>query len=126
LKETEIGRIPQSWRLKELREVADIAYGVQAAVAHLLDESKGVPILTNVNITNEGNLNLSTLRYYEVSPIKREHLILKKGDVLLNWRSGSSKHVGKTAFFNLDGEYTFSSFILRFRVKDEVNTLLTK
>lgn len=123
LKETEYGRVPRSWQQKELREVADIAYGIQAAVAHLLDESKGIPILTNVNITNEGNLDLTTLRYYEVSPVKREQLILRKGDVLLNWRSGSSKHVGKTAFFNLDGEYTFSSFILRFRVKDEVNNL---
>jgi type I restriction enzyme, S subunit len=40
---------------------------------------------------------------------------LAKGDVLFNWRSGSADHIGKTVYFDLDGEYTYSSFILGFR-----------
>ncbi len=114
-KQTEIGEIPESWEVVRLGDIADVTYGVQAAVAHLLDESVGVPILTNINITLEGTLDLSTLRYYELSENKRDKLILEKGDVLFNWRSGSQHHVGKTALFDLGGEYTFSSFILRFR-----------
>ena len=114
-KQTEIGEIPESWRVSELGEVSEIVYGVQAAVAHLLDESKGIPILTNINITNEGTLDLSTLRYYELPEKKRESLILQRGDLLFNWRSGSKDHVGKTALFDLAGEFTFSSFILRLR-----------
>jgi type I restriction enzyme S subunit len=124
-KQTEIGEIPESWRIVELGRVVDIIYGVQAAVAHLLDKSVGIPILTNINITNEGILDLSTLRYYTLPEQKREKLILKKGDLLFNWRSGSQYHVGKTALFDLDGEYTFSSFILRFRINEElINTYL--
>ena len=114
-KQTEIGEIPESWEVVRLGDIADITYGVQAAVAHLLDESMGVPILTNINITLEGTFDLSTLRYYELPKDKQDKLILKKGDVLFNWRSGSQHHVGKTVLFNLEGEYTFSSFILRFR-----------
>ena len=114
-KQTEIGEIPESWEVVKLGEIADIVYGVQAAVAHLLDESVGVPILTNINITLDGTLDLSTLRYYDLPKTKREKLILKKGDILFNWRSGSQHHIGKTALFGIDGEYTFSSFILRFR-----------
>ena len=68
-------------------------------------------ILLNINITNTGDLDLATLRYYKVPDKKRDRLILEKGDILFNWRSGSKDHVGKTAFFDLDGEYTFSSFI---------------
>jgi type I restriction enzyme S subunit len=113
-KETEIGEIPEHWDAVALEEVADLEYGVQAAVAHLTDDAVGIPILTNVNITLEGDLDLSTLRYYEL-PEKWKHKQLQKGDVLFNWRSGSEHHVGKTAIFNLTGEYTFSSFILRFR-----------
>jgi type I restriction enzyme S subunit len=112
--ETEIGEVPEHWDAVALEEVADLEYGVQAAVAHLTDDAVGIPILTNVNITLEGDLDLSTLRYYEL-PEKWKHKQLQKGDVLFNWRSGSEHHVGKTAIFNLTGEYTFSSFILRFR-----------
>lgn len=116
-----VGPMPFNWFTVKLSEVADIVYGVQAAVAHLEDESKGIPILTNVNITVDGALDLGLLRYYELPPQKRKKLILQKGDILFNWRSGSQHHVGKTAVFDVDGEYTFSSFILRFRVTESVN-----
>jgi type I restriction enzyme S subunit len=96
---------------------------VQAAVANRTDNSFGIPILTNINISNEGKMDISTLRYYELPENKRDRLTLQKGDLLFNWRSGSDKHVGKTALFDLDGEYTFSSFILRLRVND---TLINK
>ena len=124
-KETEIGEIPESWEVVKLSKVADITYGVQAAVAHLLDESIGLPILTNINITLDGTFDLSTLRYYELPQNKRDKLILKKGDLLFNWRSGSQNHVGKTVLFDLDGEYTFSSFILRFRFAEKVKNAFT-
>ena len=114
LKETVIGTVPITWNKKDLEQVADIVYGAQAAVAHALDSSIGTPIFTNINITNEGQIDLTTLRYYKVPEKKRDRLMLKKGDILFNWRSGSKEHVGKTALFELDGEYTFSSFILRF------------
>ena len=108
-----------------MEQVADIVYGAQAAVAHALDSSIGTPIFTNINITNEGKIDLTTLRYYKVPEKKRNRLMLKKGDILFNWRSGSKGHVGKTALFELDGEYTFSSFILRFRTsKDMRNRFL--
>ena len=121
LKETEIGAVPNSWNKKDLEQVADIVYGAQAAVAHALDSSIGTPIFTNINITNEGKIDLTTLRYYKVPEKKRNRLMLKKGDILFNWRSGSKGHVGKTALFELDGEYTFSSFILRFRTSKDMH-----
>ncbi len=40
---------------------------------------------------------------------------------MFNWRSGSERHVGKTAIFDIEGEYTFSSFILRFRTFGQVS-----
>lgn len=121
-KETEIGEVPAHWEVVELGEVADIIYGIQAAVAHMTDPSVGIPILTNINMTLDGKLDFSVLRYYELSE-KQKDKRLQKGDVLFNWRSGSPHHVGKTAIFDMDGDYTFSSFILRFRVNEKVNNL---
>lgn len=123
LQETEIGLMPKSWIAVPLGQTVEIVYGAQAAVAHALDSSIGTPIFTNINITNDGELNLSILRYYKVPEKKRDRLILEKGDILFNWRSGSKNHVGKTAIFDLDGEYTFSSFILRFRTKESINNV---
>ena len=41
--------------------------------------------------------------------------MLKKGDLLFNWRNGSQNHLGKTALFDLDGEYTHVGFLLKVR-----------
>ena len=112
-KETEIGPVPESWICIELGSLAEITYGAQAAVANATDPEIGTLILTNVNLDLEGNINLEKRRYYKVPESQRERLILRKGDVLFNWRSGSANHVGKTVLFDLDGECTYSSFILR-------------
>ena len=115
-KETEIGPVPESWEYNELGGLAEIAYGAQAAVANATDPAIGTLILTNANLDIEGRINLEKRRYYKVPEEQYERLSLQKGDVLFNWRSGSPNHVGKTVLFDLDGEYTYSSFILRFRV----------
>lgn len=114
-KETEIGLVPESWLYSSLGDLAEIAYGAQAAVANATDPAIGTLILTNVNLDLEGHINLEKRRYYKIPEAQRERLSLRKGDVLFNWRSGSANHVGKTVLFDLDGEYTYSSFILRFR-----------
>lgn len=114
-KETEIGLVPESWKECPLGEIADIAYGAQAAVANATDPSIGTLILTNVNLDLDGHINLEKKRYYKVPAAHQERLSLTNGDVLFNWRSGSADHIGKTVYFDLDGEFTYSSFILRFR-----------
>ena len=38
--------------------------------------------------------------------------------MLFNWRNGSSKHLGKTAYFDSEGEYTHVGFLLRIRFKE--------
>jgi len=120
-KETEIGPVPESWTFNRLGDIADIVYGAQAAVANATEPSIGTLILTNVNLDLEGHINLEKRRYYKVPEDHRERLSLLKGDVLFNWRSGSANHIGKTVYFNLDGDFTYSSFILRFRVHKRVS-----
>lgn len=120
-KETEIGLMPEGWESKPLGGIAEIVYGAQAAVANETDPSIGTMILTNVNLDLDGNINLDKQRYYRIPEKHKERLSLRKGDVLFNWRSGSANHVGKTVYFDLDGDFTFSSFILRFRTHSSVS-----
>ncbi len=118
-KQTEIGPVPESWALVPLEKTGEVVYGIQAAVASNL-KPVGTKILTNKNISLDGRINLDSVNYFVLKTDRHHATLLKKGDLLFNWRSGSKEHVGKTAYFDLDGEYTHSSFILRIRPSDEV------
>lgn len=122
-KQTEIGLVPESWEIQPFENTGEVIYGIQAAVANNT-KPEGHKILTNKNITLEGKIDLEKINYFELSSKRHFQTILKKGDLLFNWRSGSKEHVGKTALFDLeDGEYTHSSFILRIRVNEKHNNL---
>ncbi len=119
-KETEIGLVPQSWEAMPLQRTGEVIYGIQASVANNL-KPIGTKILTNKNITLDGQIDLEAINYFELRTKRHLSTILKHGDLLFNWRSGSKEHVGKTAYFDLEGEYTHSSFILRIRPNKNVN-----
>jgi Restriction endonuclease S subunits len=119
-KMTEIGPVPESWEVVPLKKAGDVIYGIQAAVANNF-QPIGMKILTNKNITLDGQIVLDEINYFELKTKRHFETVLQKGDILFNWRSGSKDHIGKTAYFNLDGEYTHSSFILRIRPNDRVN-----
>jgi type I restriction enzyme S subunit len=118
-KQTDIGPVPESWDEYALEQVGNVVYGIQAAVAANL-KPIGTKILTNKNITLEGQIVLDSINYFVLKTKRHHDTVLKKGDLLFNWRSGSKEHVGKTAYFDLDGDFTHSSFILRIRPQDEV------
>jgi restriction endonuclease S subunit len=120
-KMTEIGPVPESWEVQPFENTGEVVYGIQAAVASNL-KPVGYKILTNKNITLDGKIDLEKINYFELTSKRHFATILKKGDLLFNWRSGSKEHVGKTAIFNLEeNEYVHSSFILRIRVNNNHN-----
>ena len=118
-KQTEIGLVPQSWEELPLEKAGEVVYGIQAAVASNL-KPIGTMILTNKNITLDGKIVLEKVNYFVLKTKRHDETVLKKGDLLFNWRSGSKEHVGKTAYFDLAGEFVHSSFILRIRPSDKV------
>ncbi|MFZ1730429.1 MAG: restriction endonuclease subunit S [Bacteroidota bacterium] len=119
LTNTSFGSIPDHWEVKPISEVADVAYGISAAVASNTDPSIGWPILTGANITLDGKFDLTKIVYIKAP--KKDAFHLRKGDILFNWRSGSPEHVGKTTMFDLDGQWTHASFILRIRPHKFIN-----
>lgn len=119
LKQSRFGMVPVKWNIVPISTIADVAYGISEAVSSNKDPSIGWPILTGANITLSGTLDLSKASYIKAP--KKESFILRRGDLLLNWRSGSEEHVGKTAIFDIHANYTYASFILRIRVDDKTN-----
>lgn len=111
---------PFGWEQKKLGLISDTRYGISAPVSQAKDSAFGMPIIRMANIDLEGNLDLSDLSYYNASEVEKTTFAVKQGDLLLNWRSGSQKHVGKTALFDKDGEFVFASFLLRIRADLDV------
>lgn len=77
----------------------------------------GYPVLRMKNIVN-GYLNIDELKYIKLRKKDFESLRLKKGDILFN-RTNSKELVGKTAIFDLDGDYVFASYLIRVKLNPD-------
>lgn len=106
-------KIPQHWQIMKLKYISMISYGI----GDELDKSltSGTPLISLPNVDIEGNLSLNETELVKLGEAEREKLLLKRGDLLFNWRNGSSQHLAKTAYFNAEGDYTHVGFLLRIR-----------
>ena len=110
--------IDPDWEWFQLENEIDFISGVTLSVDKEKSEN-GLPIITMAEIKEDGNLDLSKIR--KVSTGKKSIRLLQKGDLLFNWRNGSTRLVGKTAYFDCDGDYIFASFCLGIRPKERIN-----
>lgn len=84
---------------------------------------KPIKILRNTNFSDDGRFNFMDVAMHEVEIKQLESRALKYGDILLERSGGGPKQpVGRVAFFGIrddKGEYSFSNFTTRIRVKDK-------
>ena len=105
--------IPKGWEWCRLGDIAmDTSYGTSQK-AHL--EAKGIPVLRMGNITSDGTISYSGLKY--VSPTIKDlpGLYLEPGDIAFN-RTNSFELVGKSAVFRRDTPFTLASYLIRVRL----------
>ena len=92
----------------------DILISSQYGISEMSDkEVKGLPMLRMNNIFN-GELDISNLKYVEMKG-DTSRLLLQKGDLLFN-RTNSKELVGKTAIFDVDGDFLFASYLIRLKL----------
>lgn len=84
-------------------------------------DSKGTVVLRMNNIQDR-EIDTEDLKHFEFSTsrLNKEKVLLQHGDLLFN-RTNSKELVGKTAVFDLKGEYTFASYLIRLRFNSETN-----
>jgi type I restriction enzyme S subunit len=110
--------VPEGWEWCRLGNIAaDVSYGTSQK-AHV--EAKGIPVLRMGNITSDGGLLLSDLKY--VSPRIKDlpRLFLQSGDIVFN-RTNSYELVGKSAVFREDQPFTLASYLIRVRLLEKLN-----
>jgi type I restriction enzyme S subunit len=115
-KNNDISLNTKHWKKNKLKHVSDIKYGINIPINREIEN--GIPILSLPNINIHGKFCLDKLNKIDPSLVKEKD-ILNYGDILFNWRSGSSNHLGKSAFFNLEGKWTHVGFLLRIRADKE-------
>ena len=110
--------INSQWETAKVGDVVDFISGVTLSVGECLD-SEGSPLITIADVGEDGKIYTDGIR--TVSTTKKTNK-LRKGDLLFNWRNGSKSLVGKTALFDLDGDYIFASFLLGLRPHENIDS----
>lgn len=108
---------PEGWEWCRLEELSmDVSYGTSHK-AHL--ESKGIPVLRMGNVTSDGYLSYSDLKYVPESIKDLPRLLLRQGDIVFN-RTNSYELVGKSAVFRHHQSFTLASYLIRVRLFNDL------
>ncbi len=109
--------INPDWPMVDLEEHIEFISGLTLSIPEA-ERAQGTPIISMNSITEWGELVKEGIREIELPKTKTINY-LQKGDLLFNWRNGSKRLVGKTGYFDWDGDYVFASFLLGIRPKKE-------
>lgn len=96
--------------------VSEVKYGTSAKAS----DSGCYPYLRMNNITYQGHMDYSSLKYIDVDDRDKEKYIVKKGDILFN-RTNSKELVGKTGLIKSDDEMIIAGYLIRVRLKEDMN-----
>lgn len=100
--------IPMNWNYTNLETiVVSSDYGTSEAT----NDTDGIPVLRMGNLV-DGKISTTDLVYLNLTEEGKVRYRLNKGDILFN-RTNSYDLVGKVALFDLDGDYTFASYLVR-------------
>ena len=105
--------IDSDWPVVLLGDHIDFLSGLTLSIPDC-EAPGGTPIISMNSLTEDGELIKEGIRTIEL-PNKKNIIYLKKGDLLFNWRNGSRRLVGKTGYFDWEGNYVFASFLLGIR-----------
>ncbi len=105
----------KGWEVVVLGSVArETQYGTSAKAN---TDGTGIPVLRMNNITTTGCMDLSQLKWCEITPRDLPKYTVRRGDLLFN-RTNSPELVGKTAVWDRDDAYAFAGYLVRVRFDD--------
>ena len=109
-KQTEIGPVPESWDVATLGEyLSEAQYGISVKGS----ESGRYAVLRMTN-QRQGRISSDNLQYVELTPAQFANFRVERQDILFN-RTNSLELVGRTAIFDLEGDFVFASYLIRLR-----------
>ncbi len=110
---------PKGWPLGTIRDlVSEVKYGTSKKANEF---SSHYPILRMNNITYQGKLDISNLKFIDLDEKEEKKYMVRKGDLLFN-RTNSKELVGKTAVYNLETPAAIAGYLIRVRSNDRSNS----
>ena len=107
---------PFGWDVVSIGDIAtDVKYGTSRPAV----EGGKYPYLRMNNLTYEGTLDLTDLKYIDIPENEIEKCVVRNGDVLFN-RTNSVELVGKTCVYNLDCDMIIAGYIIRVRIDERM------
>ncbi len=113
LKETEIGLIPEEWKLIEFGDIIETKYGYTASAN---EKKVGPKFLRITDINDEGGINWSTVPYCQISSNDYEKFGLIEDDILIA-RIGAT--TGKSCIIKDPPKSVFASYLIRVQVTNK-------
>ena len=77
------------------------------------------PYIRMNNLTDNGYLDLSNLKYIDIPESELDKCLVRKGDILFN-RTNSREKVGKSALFDRADKMVIAGYIIRVRAKADM------
>lgn len=114
-KKTCFGNIPKNWSVCTLGDVGRFQYGYTASST---SKNTGVKFLRITDIDDTGRPDWGQVPFCEISKSLYEGYKLTKGDMLIA-RLGAT--AGKTAFIDSEIDAVFASYLIRFRVNENMH-----
>ncbi len=106
----------KGWDIVRIRDVVkEVKYGTSRPAT----QAGKYPYLRMNNITYNGELELSDIKYIDVPKTELSNCTVQYGDVLFN-RTNSKELVGKTCVYNQNNMMVLAGFIIRIRVNERV------
>jgi type I restriction enzyme, S subunit len=109
---------PKGWEVGTIRDLVETAnYGSSAKASATEGE---YPMLRMGNITYEGGIDLTDLKYVDLDEKDKPKYLVAKGDLLFN-RTNSKELVGKTAVYDVDRPVAIAGYLIRVRTNSKGN-----
>jgi type I restriction enzyme, S subunit len=110
---------PKNFPVGTIRDLVEAAnYGSSAKASEVDGE---YPILRMGNITYSGAIDMTDLKYIDLSEKDKPKYLVTKGDLLFN-RTNSKELVGKTAVYDGDNPVAIAGYLIRVRTNGTGNT----
>lgn len=105
-------RNERNWPTAPIDQVAvDVQYGTST---NANTDRRGVPIVRMNNLTTAGRIDLTVIKWCDLSNDEVAKYAVRRGDLLFN-RTNSPELVGKTAVWDRDESFAFAGYLIRVR-----------
>ncbi len=119
LKQTEIGPMPESWKVAPLEQFTEsFQYGTSVKCGY---EVKGSPVLRIPNVVG-GHLDVSDLKFGKPKKNELKTVRLRSGDLLFVRTNGVRENAGRCSMYRgeLGESCYFASYLIRVRLRDDL------